>query len=129
MTSPPGTRVVLYACTTSQGDPERILLELRQHARAHGWDIVAEFYDITGAAPIKARSGFLQAQAHITAARAGGIVTRYRAMAAYFPSEQADLAEWLDKWGAFAHYTWQSPRHRHPLPVDEIPAAPIEAEL
>lgn len=124
MTSPPGTPVVLYACTTHRGDPDGILLELRQHAMAHDWNIVAEFADETGAAPEVDRQGFIKAKAVIDSGRAIGLVSRYPAMAAYFPYEQAALTDWLVERGAWAHYTWPVPQHRHPRPDDaELPAA------
>lgn len=118
MTSPSGTPVVLYACTTNLGDPDGILLELRQHANMHGWDIVAEYADATGAAPEADRPGFLKVKALIDGGRAAGIVTRYPAMAAYFAYEQAALTDWLTERGAWAHYTWSPPRHRHPRADD-----------
>lgn len=116
MTRPPGTPVVLYACTTRYGNTSRLLADLRAHAKAHEWEVVAEFADTTGAAPEAQRPSFLEAKALLTSGDAEGIVSRYPAMCAYFPYEQAAFRDWLETRGAWVHYTWPAPRHRHPRP-------------
>lgn len=108
----PGARVILYACTTSNGDADAILTELRQHANAHRWHVVDEFADRTGAAAESSRPGFRDARAALADGNAHGLVTRYPAMAAYLPAERDELAAWLDQLGAFAHYTWTAARSR-----------------
>ncbi|MCM2427399.1 recombinase family protein [Streptomyces sp. RKAG337] len=132
MTRPPGTPVVLYACTTHYGNTEQLLADLRAHAVAHGWNVVAEHADATGAAPEAERPAFLKAKALLTSGAAEGMLSRYPAMAAYHPHEQAAFRDWLEVRGAWVHYTWPAPRHRHPRPdgddsVDPcgIPAAEV----
>lgn len=81
----PAHRVVLYACTTTSGDPDTILAELHKHAVENGWHVIASFADRTGATTEAARPGFLKAKDTIREGSADGIVTRYPAMAAYLP--------------------------------------------
>lgn len=108
----PGAKVVLYACTTSGGDVEAILAELRQHANAHRWAVVEEFWDRTGAAPEEGRPNFQAAKVALADGLAEGLVTRYPAMAAYLPDEREAFADFLDGIGAFAHYTWAPPNRQ-----------------
>lgn len=105
MSQPDSGRAVLYACTTVNGDTKRILAELRQHARARGWDVVGEYADNTGAASEADRPQFLRAKQAIRDGVANVLVTRYPAMAAYLDGERAALAGWLEEQGATAYYT------------------------
>lgn len=105
MSQPDSGRAVLYACTTINGDTTRILAELRQHARARGWDVVGEYADNTGAAAEADRPQFQRAKAAIRDGVADILVTRYPAMAAYLDGERAALVGWLEEQGATAHYT------------------------
>lgn len=109
MTRPPGTPVVLYACTTHYGNTEQLLADLRAHAVAHGWNVVAEHADATGAAPEAERPAFLKAKELLTSGAAEGMLSRYPAMAAYHPHEQAAFRDWLEVRGAWVHYTWPAP--------------------
>lgn len=112
----PRKRAVLYVCTTSSGNAEAVLAELRTYARAHHWEVVAEHIDRTGAAPEEHRPAFRDVKAAIADGHADTLLTRYPAMAAYFPAERAALATWLGHHGATAHYTWKPTTVLSPSP-------------
>ncbi len=99
------TPVVLYACTTTYGDPDAVLEPLRAYADRQGWRVVAAFGDKTGIAAEKWRPQFLRAKALIEGGQARILVTQYESMAEGLPSERVRLHTWLAAHGAELHCT------------------------
>ncbi|MFG2143075.1 hypothetical protein ACGFRG_02590 [Streptomyces sp. NPDC048696] len=96
----PATRVALYACIADGRDPDDVMGELRAHARAKGWSVMAALYDL---GPLDRPKGERSALTRVTRlledGKADGLVTLDEGHLAGTPLARAKLRGWLDGLG------------------------------
>ncbi|MEU6347220.1 recombinase family protein [Streptomyces sp. NPDC046977] len=112
MTSSTGEprRALIYVCTTQYGDVHRVMVELRDYAQQHGWEVVGEYADRNGLAATEAeRPQFHLARAAIAADHAEVFLTKYPAMLGLCGGEAAvpDFERWLASHGAEVCTAWR----------------------